>query len=169
MNMFSEIQTYLIDPSNFLVIVLVSFFLIIGSGVILGYKNVIIVYRDFSDLRTVFLIVLLPMTIFFILIKIGVQNFEAFYTPYKIFLAVILIYIFIMTLRDNKNIFKAILAFITKVPLGVLLIVAMIEFITPSKKENRGYAFATMLLLTPVVIGLIHNKGNLPRVLRRFS
>ena len=169
MDIINDIHNYFVDPSNWLVIILVSFLLIISLGVILGYMKVIVVYKNFGDLRNVFLIVLLPMTVFFILMQLGIENFEAFHTPFYIFLAVILIYIFITTLKDNGNIFKALLAFVTKIPLGVLLVVALIEFISPKKRTNRGYAFATMLLLTPIVISLIHNKDNLPRVLRRFS
>ena len=169
MNIIVEIQNYFLDPSNWLVIILMGFLIIIGFGVIMGYMNKIVVYRNFGDLRNVFLIVLLPMTVFFTLMKMGIENFEAFHTPFLIFLSLILIYIFITTLKDNGNIFKALLAFVTKVPLGVLLVIALIEFISPKKRGNRGYAFATMLLLTPIVIGLINDKGNLPRVLRRFS
>ena len=169
MNIIEQVQNYFIDPSNWLVIILMTFLLIISFGVIMGYTKKIVVYRNFGDLRNVFLIVLLPMTVYFTLMKLGVNNFENFQTPYLIFLIAILIYIFISTLKDNRNIFKTLLAFVTKIPLGVLLVVAMIEFISPSERKKRGLAFATMLLLTPVVIGLINDKGNLPRVLRRFS
>jgi hypothetical protein len=163
-----EIYLYVSNPNNLTLIVLIAIMSIIGLGALLGYMGKIVVYRDFKDLGFVFAIVLFPMTVFFALMKFGVQSFDWLRVPFIIFVSVMLIKILVSTFKDNGNIFKAVLAFSTKIPLGILLIIALIEFIGPKRRQNRGYAFAALLFLTPLVVSLIDNKDNMPKILKRF-
>ncbi len=103
-------------------------------GIILGFTKTITVYRDFSDLTKVFMLVLAPIGLFSILgdkidnrilrnILIGIEG-------------LLLLWIIVTTFIDNKNIFKTLLALITKIPLGVIFAIYLVNLISPSGKTE---------------------------------
>ena len=99
-------------------------------GIILGFTNAITVYRDYSDLTKVIMLVLAPIGLFSIL---GDKVESKMVNNILLVIEVILmLWILITTYYDNRNIFKTILAFISKIPLGVIFAIYLVNIISPS-------------------------------------
>ncbi|MDI3527081.1 MAG: hypothetical protein PWR03_1264 [Tenuifilum sp.] len=94
-------------------------------GIILGFAKKIVVYRDFADLTKVFMLVLAPIGLY-ILLGDKVQN-DIVRNILIIVESGLLIWILITTFLDNRSIFKTLLAFITKIPLGVIFAIYLIN------------------------------------------
>jgi hypothetical protein len=131
-------------------------------GIILGFTKTITVYRDFADLTKVFMLVLAPIGLFYILgdkidnsvlrnIFIGIEG-------------LILLWIIITTFIDNRNIFKTLLALITKIPLGVIFAIYLVNLILPSgnsrgkRRQSRGISGIVMIFLAPILFVLVKNR-----------
>ena len=128
-------------------------------GIILGFTKTITVYRDFADLTKVFMLVLAPIGLFYILgdkienrilrnIFIGIEG-------------LLLLWIIVTTFIDNRNIFKTLLALITKIPLGVIFAIYLVNLISPSgknRRQSRGISGIVMLFLGPILFGLVRNR-----------
>ena len=132
-------------------------------GIILGFTKTIIVYRNYADLTKVFMLVLLPVGLFSIL---GDKIEDPLMK--KIFFGVegiLLLWILVTTYIDNRNIFKALLAFITKIPLGVIFGIFLLNIISPSgnthgkRSQNRAQTGIILLILLPILYGLVRYKG----------
>jgi len=130
-------------------------------GIILGFTKTIVVYRDYSDLTKVFMLVLAPVGIFAI---IG-DNVDSKIVRNILMVIEILIilWILITTYLDNRNILKTILAFITKIPLGVLFAFYLVNLISPSgnsmgnRRKSRGISGLVLIFLAPVLYGLVNH------------
>lgn len=136
---------------------------IIILGIILGFTRTIIVYRDYADLTKVFMLVNVPVGLFYMLgEKIENQTLKYIILGVE---GLILVWIIISTIIDNKNIFKILLALITKISLGVIFAIYLMDLISPSGKtktirsKNRGISALVMLFLAPILYGLVRNKG----------
>ncbi|NSW44254.1 MAG: hypothetical protein HPY79_00270 [Bacteroidales bacterium] len=146
-------------PSEYYIYIGIAILLL---GIILGFTKTITVYRDFADLTKVFMLVLAPVGLF-ILIGDKVQN-DIVRNILIVIECGLLIWILITTFQDNRNIFKTLLAFITKIPLGVIFAIYLINFISPGgktraqRKQNRGLAAIVLLFLTPILFGLVKNR-----------
>ena len=131
-------------------------------GIILGFTRTITVYRDFADLTKVFMLVLAPLGLYLILgDKIDKQILENIFIGIEGFLV---LWIIISTHIDNRNIFKTLLALITKIPLGIIFVIYLINLISPGGKskgkqrQSRGIWGIVLLFLTPILFGLVKNK-----------
>jgi len=128
-------------------------------GIILGFTRTIIVYRDFADLTKVFMLVLAPLGLFYILgDKIDNRILKNIFCGIEGFL---LLWIIVTTFIDNRNIFKTLLALITKIPLGVIFAIYLVDLISPRGKNlrrSRGIAGIVMLFLAPILFGLVKNR-----------
>jgi TctA family transporter len=131
-------------------------------GIILGFTKTIVVYRDFADLTKVFMLVLTPIGLF-ILLGDKVQN--DIVKNVLIFVeSGLLFWILITTYLDNRNIFKTLLAFITKIPLGVIFAIYLINIISPGgktrtqRRQSRGISGIVLLFLGPILFGLVRNR-----------
>lgn len=128
-------------------------------GIILGFTKTITVYRDFADLTKVFMLVLAPLGLFYIL---GDQIDNRILR--NIFFGIeglLLLWIIVTTFIDNRNIFKTLLALITKIPLGVIFAIYLVNLISPSgknRRQSRGIAGIVMIFLAPILFGLVKNK-----------
>ena len=145
--------------------------LIIVLGIILGLNKKIVVYRNYSDIAIVCLTVLVPISGFFVLLKMGVteEGVDYFKTPFLVFEAIMLLIILYRTFMDNHNPFKALLAFVTKVPLGVFFIYNFIEFTTTRRGQKQQGPLVFLMVLTPIIIGLVKNKEGLFAPLNRIN
>jgi hypothetical protein len=131
-------------------------------GIILGFTKTITVYRDFADLTKVFMLVLAPIGLFYLLgdkidnkilrnSLIGIES-------------LLLVWIIVTTYLDNRNIFKTLLALITKIPLGVIFAIYLINLISPGgskrgqRRQSRGIAAIILLFLGPILFGLVRNR-----------
>ncbi len=131
-------------------------------GIILGFTRTITVFRDFADLTKVFMLVLAPVGLLIVFgDKVGSD------VTGNMFIVIesgILIWILITTFIDNRNVFKTLLAFITKIPLGVVFAIYLIQIISPGGKsriqrsKGRGIAGIVLLFFGPVLFGLVRNR-----------
>jgi len=76
----------------------------------------------------------------------------------------LLVWIIVTTYLDNRNIFKTLLAIITKIPLGVIFAIYLIDLISPGgskrgqRRQSRGIAAIILLFLGPILFGLVKNR-----------
>jgi len=128
-------------------------------GIILGFTKTITVYRDFADLTKVFMLVLAPLGLFYILgDKIDNRILQNIFFGIE---GLLLVWIIVTTFIDNRNIFKTLLALIIKIPLGVIFAIYLVNLISPSgknRRQSRGIAGIVMLLFAPILYGLVRNK-----------
>lgn len=128
-------------------------------GIMLGFTKTITVYRDFADLAKVFMLVLAPLGLFYILgDKIENRILQNIFFGIE---GILLIWIIITTFIDNRNIFKTLLALITKIPLGVIFVIYLVNLISPSgknRRQSRGIAGIVMIFLAPIFFGLVKNR-----------
>ena len=128
-------------------------------GIILGFTKTITVYRDFADLTKVFMLVLAPLGIFYILgDKIENRILQNIFFGIE---GLLLLWIIVTTFIDNRNIFKTLLALITKIPLGVIFAIYLVNLISPSgknRRQSRGIAGIGMIFLAPILFGLVKNR-----------
>lgn len=128
-------------------------------GIILGFTKTITVYRDFADLTKVFILVLAPLGLFYILgDKIDKRILRNIFVGVE---GLLLLWIIVTTFIDNRNIFKTLLALITKIPLGVIFAIYLVNLISPSgknRRQSRGIAGIVMIFLAPILFGLVKNR-----------
>jgi len=128
-------------------------------GIILGFTKTITVYRDFADLTKVFMLVLAPIGLFYILgDKIDNRILRNIFIGIE---GLLLLWIIVTTFIDNRNIFKTLLALITKIPLGVIFAIYLVNLISPSgknRRQSRGISGIVMLFLGPILFGLVRNR-----------
>ncbi len=128
-------------------------------GILLGFTKTITVYRDFADLTKVFMLVLAPLGLFYILgDKIDNHILQNIFFGIE---GLLLLWIIVTTFIDNRNIFKALLALITKIPLGVIFAIYLVNLISPSgknRRQSRGIAGIVMIFLAPILFGLVKNR-----------
>lgn len=136
---------------------------ILVLGIILGFRKTITVYRNYADLTRVFMLVLVPVGLYLLLgDKIQSHVFRNIIIGIEVAL---LIWIIFTTHEDNRNIFKTILAFITKIPLAVIFAIYMINLVSPKgssgsgRRQGRGVAMIILLFLGPVLFGLVRDKS----------
>ncbi len=141
-------------------------------GLILGLTKVITVYRDFNDVGLVGLTVALPVAVMMSLLGVGVQKFDFLLTPFRRFEAAMALLILVRTFVDNRNPLKAILAFLVKIPIGVLFAVNVVDYFTANRRQDRRLAGFFILLLSGFTIALVANKRGFlasDRLLRRHG
>ncbi|GEM_PF-6842658 len=148
---------------NYLV---VTFFILIVLGIILGLTKSVVIYRDYLDVVKCGSLILLPYILMLLFAKVIILfNSELLN---KIFIGLIivievilLISIVVGTYKDNRSIIKTFLALITKIPLTTLFVLLLLELFSPSdekKKENKTDIFLILALITPLIYALVRHK-----------
>jgi len=147
-----------------------GFWLVIGVlalGIILGFTKTIVVYRDYADLTKVFMLVLAPVAILLVVMQFGEPPPEwkkRVLTLMGILEVGLLSWILVTTFLDNRNIFKTLLAFVTKIPLAIIFAIYLVETVSPGGKtsrnmrKNRGNATLILMALSPILYGLVRHK-----------
>ena len=140
---------------------------ILALGVVLGFTKTIVVYRDYADLAKVFMLVLAPVGILLIAMQFGAGS-DVWARRIKILVGILEVgllgWILVSTFSDNRNILKTLLAFVTKIPLGVLFAFYVIQLILPGgknykdRRQSRGIAALIMLVLSPLLYGLVQHR-----------
>ena len=144
----------------------VLYFIVVILGIILGFgdNRKIVVFNDYDDLGLTFLI---PVS-YFLIIYLGAE-FGISFEILRIIALIVVIFIlgklFMNTYKaNNGRVIHTLLAFVTKIPIGVIFVFHLLEFINPSgktykqKRENRERSLAILVLLTPIIAGLVVNK-----------
>ena len=155
----------------FSVYTLILFLAVVVFGVVMGLQKRATIYRNYTDLFIVFLTLLTPVGFYYLgmLASSSEHKGDDQFVLY-LFVAVeagLLLWIFWRTWQDNGNFFLALLAFLTKVPLAVIFIFNIIEFITPSGKtaggraSNRRAGLIVLMLVAPLVLALVRDQEGL--------
>jgi hypothetical protein len=128
-------------------------------GIILCFTKIIRVYNDFADLTKVSMLVIAPIGLFYIFgDKINICILKNIFIGIE---GLLLLWIIASTFIDNRNIFKTLLALITKFPLGVIFAIYLVNLISPSGKNRRQSsetAGIVMVLFAPILFGLVKNR-----------
>jgi len=146
---------------------LLTYLTIIVCGIYfgIGESRKVVVFNDFNDLGLTFLI---PVSLF--LLYMATALIDVSHVIWKIVSAVVVIVLSVKLayntyMHNNKNILKAIVAFLTKIPLAFVWIINVMTYVSPGGKteieraNKRDSAGLVLLLLTPIVVLLVANKN----------
>lgn len=148
----------------FNVYTLIGWLLIVITGVVLGFKQRITVFRDYNDLGLIFLIALSPVVLFYLFSIIAGEQQRVWGWFIIIVETVLFLWIVIRTFKDNSNFLGALVALITKFSLSILFIFSFLSFVAPQGKtaaqraKSRYNALAIMVIVAPLVFKLVKNK-----------
>lgn len=136
-------------------------------GVILGFMKKITVYRDYTDVGFVFLLVLIPVAILILcnmLLKLEAGTMIVVYWFVGIIEAIVLASIIYKTHQDNRNIWKTILSILVKLPISICFVAFIISFVAPGGKNlstrnsSKGLALIFVMMFGIIINGLVASK-----------
>jgi len=136
-------------------------------GVILGFMKKITVYRDYTDVGFVFLLVLVPVAILILctmLLKLESGTMIVVYWFVGVIEAIVLASIVYKTHQDNRNIWKTILSILVKLPISIFFVAFIISFVAPSGKNlstrnsSKGLALIFVMMFGIIINGLVASK-----------
>jgi hypothetical protein len=145
-------------------IVVVMWLAIVIVGVVAGFSEKIVVFRNYNDLVLVFGIGLVWTIGLSALFMVGSRSaviFACVLCVTGIFLALVVVG---RTLVDNLSIWAFPLALITKLSLASVFLLNLTTFISPKgntyadRARAHASAFGVLLLLTPIVYRLVRDK-----------
>jgi hypothetical protein len=167
---FASYQHLLFNTYTLIVVLL-----IIITGVILGFKELIVVYRDYDDLGIAFSLVLSPIVLLYLFSFTGSINKISGTFVFVVELS-LFAWLLTRTYQDNNNnIIFTLLAAFTKVSLSILFILNLLQLVSPTGKttsqrvSSRRSAFAILLLISPLVFALVKNKVGIFNPARTLS
>jgi hypothetical protein len=145
-------------------------------GIVQGFRERIVVFRDLHDLGLCFALPAVPVGLIFAGIVFGFidkkMSSAATVTFWSLLVLAcflgLLALIIVRTWQDNRGILATLLSLVTKLPLGLLFLVALIDFVAPKgnarqRAEKRQFALMALLILSPLVYGLTRDKSGLSR------
>jgi hypothetical protein len=147
-------------------ILLVCYFIILITGIVKGSgeNRSIIVFRNYDDLGLTFLIPVSFILISYIFISMGGNQILGVSVGAIVALG-LFIKLVIITYEDNNNsLSTTILVLLTKIPLGIIWIMNLMQVLNPDGKgsqrsENRGHALIMLTFLTPIIGLLVVDKS----------
>lgn len=151
--------------NNHLGLILIFYSVVVLAGIILGWKQKIVVFKNYDDLILSICFFVIPVFVFLLNAMGFISSLEGF--PFVLFLSVellLLSLILICSWQSNKSFLSFLLAFFTKMPLSIFFSVLLFQIIDPSgktefeRKTNRNKSIAFLVLLTPVLYKLVRNK-----------
>ncbi|MDN7124534.1 hypothetical protein J6I90_06540 [Pseudidiomarina sp. 1APP75-32.1] len=158
--------------------VLIPAILIYIIGVWLGNTKRIIVYRNYTDVMIVGLLVILPTAVLGIILLVthgeksaGVDHQYSFYLLLALASALALVFIIICvkTFRDNPNPLKALLALYVKIPTGIMFFFHFAGIFRNGNRKARRNSLFWTLILTPLLYGLIADTSGSSKLSRRLN
>lgn len=156
--------------------IVAAYLLVAVVTVVLGLKRYVVVYHDYTDVALCVALIYLPISISFMSMFLqGMGLYTVVHGEFALtpvgwvvagtFLA-IAGWVLIGTWNDNRSIWRTLLAYPTKLLLGIIWGLSVLESIAPSGKSmaararNRQGALATLFITTPIMIQLVrHQKG----------
>lgn len=150
--------------SGLLGIVLVTWLAIVVIGVVAGFSEKIVVFRNYNDLALVFCIGVAWTIGLSALFMVGSRSAVIFAVVLCVAGIALGLVIVGRTLLDNLSIWAFPLALITKLSLASIFLLNLVTFISPGGKtyadraRARASAFGILLLLTPIVYRLVRDK-----------
>lgn len=143
---------------NSLIIIVLLLPLIIG--IVLGWQEKTVVFRDYNDLFIVFLAMVLPVPLVFLYSATNSQIMLSFCILAETALIFWIIY---RTYQDNQgDLIFALLALYTKIPLSILFLFQLLSLLDsifkPASRQDKGFSVISLLVLTPLILKFVRNK-----------
>ncbi len=142
---------------------------IVLLGVILGWNEKIVVFRNYNDLAIVFASGICIYCAF--LVAFGFSGNSTSMVMLSISLVVLSIglvcYLVIRTFLDNRSILGTLLALITKLTLSILFLVNLLSLLSPSGKtqaqraKDRASALVWLIVIAPVIHRLVREPSGI--------
>lgn len=152
-------------------IALVALFVIVITGIVLGWgdNRKIVVFQDYNDLGECFLIPASAVVIYLVFVNLlGGKPEYALLICAVVSTSLFLLCVFRTFRSNNYNIFKALLALCTKLPLAILWVFSLVSMLNPQgktareRRQSRGVAMVILTIITPIVAQLVvEKKGSL--------
>jgi len=137
-------------------------------GIISGWTESIVVFRNYNDLALVFFVGCLIWIGLLVLLIFSGEGARAFSSILVVFAGVVaaglLLTIIVRTWQDNPSLIGFPIALITKVTLSGLFLINLIDLMSPSGKTQtqraraRSDALVRMVFLAPIVYKLVRHK-----------
>ena len=135
----------------------ISWLAIVVCGIVAGWNQKIVVFRNYDDLAMMFFMLAVPLCI------VWIGDYGAILA--MVFFFVLLTWASIRTWQDQspRSVWAFGLALITKLSLGILFVWSLWSLISPGGKTQlararaRASALATLALLTPIVTRLVRD------------
>ncbi len=117
----------------------------------------IVVYEDWNDVGLSFFVIMFP--IFVTIIMLNSESFSQYALQVGLVLTIILLgKLAIHTYKSNNgNILFFLMAFITKIFLGMTLFIQIMNVIFPSEDENGNSNFWSAVLILLIVVPMVNN------------
>lgn len=147
--------------------VLIPALLLYVLGVWLGNTKRIVVFRNYTDVMIVGLLVIIPTAFLGVILLVthGEQTSDSeHYLSFNLLmglagvLALVLITICVKTFRDNPNPLKALLALYVKIPTGIMFFFNFAGIFRGGNRTARRNSLFWTLIMTPLLYGLIADK-----------
>jgi len=130
-------------------------------GIVLGFTDHIVVYRDFDDLGLLFLMPVILLCWWFFRGFVGEGPFIQELLGVLVIGGELAIFAYVAwrTYRDNSSWWGVLVALVTKTSLGFLFALHLFTFINSKRgSQGRRSDLFWLLVLTPIVYGLVKNK-----------
>lgn len=144
--------------------IIAAYLCLIILGIILGMKKKVVVFENYNDLFLTFAAALIPTLLYSFSFASGLPiDGPIAMIAWALSMAALLFVIY-RTFKSNNGLLSALLALITKLPLGIFFIFMLLDFITPTGKSaadragSRRTGFIALLLLSPVIYKLIETQ-----------
>lgn len=170
-----ELSMDIFKNSSMNTYLLIMLLLVIIAGIIMGFKEIITVYRDYDDLGIAFLLVLSPIVLIY-LFSLGNANNATSNIFIGLIEIVLVVWLSVRTFKDNgNNVLFTLIAIITKFSLSILFVINLLQLVSPSGKtssqrsSSKRNAFAILLLISPIVFALVKSKEGIFNPARTLS
>lgn len=135
----------------------IAWLAIVVAGVIAGWNEKIVVFRNFDDLAMMFFMLVIPLCL------VWIGDYGAMLATLAF--SCLLVWVSIRTWKDQspRSIWAFCLALITKLSLGILFVNSLWSAISPGGKtqlaraRTRASAIAMLALLSPIVLRLVRD------------
>jgi len=168
-NVFNDAKQNTTNNSakNDLGYILLVWGIIVVLGIVLGWNEKIVIFRNYNDLAIVFGSGLLVYAAIFVIFLLGNNGASGVMVLSLIMVASsagLMIYLIFRTFVDNRSILATVLALITKLSLSVLFLINLLTLLSPSGKtqvkraKNKASALAWLMVITPIIYALVRDK-----------
>ena len=136
---------------------------IVLLGVILGWNERIVVYRNYNDLAIVFASGVSTYCAFLVGFSFAsTSNSMAMLSVSLVVVSIsLIIYLTVRTFLDNRSLLWTLVALVTKITLSILFLFNLLSLLSPSGKtqrersRDRSSALFWLVVITPVVYRLV--------------
>lgn len=138
--------------------------LILGVVLGCGSNRRIVVFHDYDDLGLTFMVPASFVLIVYLFGMFGADQRVATIVGGVVASGIFMRVAWTTFLANGNNIFRTLLALVTKVPVSIIWILNLLQLLNPSGKgaersRNRGQALIILTLMTPILGLLVVNRS----------